>query len=133
MDKALLTDESVYPDLDVIKKNLTSEQFAIYKKFLKKLEELGLDIEWRYYSWDSKCWLGKLMGKKKNIGWLSFWNTGFWVNVFFTEKTIGGLPELKLAEREKNCGKLMPILTHVNNDTALNELVVILDYKKSLK
>ena len=139
MEEQKLKDQNLFPDLEVIKENLTTNQFNVYSKFLSKVEELNLVIEWRYYN-DGKAWLGKILNKKKNMGWLSIWDTGFKVTVFFTEKTIDGFRALdvnenmkKALDNNKPVGKLIALLTLVESEEILNDLIKVLEYKMSLK
>ncbi|MDR0373532.1 MAG: DUF3788 domain-containing protein [Nitrososphaerota archaeon] len=134
MEKQSLTDERVYPDKSVIEAALGTAQFNIFLKFIENIEALNLSVEWRYYN-DGKAWLGKILTKKKNIAWLSVWNVGFKVTVFFTEKTIEGFKALEIttAKVEKPTGKLLPIITTVKDDAALNDVIKILGYKIQLK
>lgn len=135
MEKEILVDENIYPDNEVIKKALGKDQFNFYSKFIEKVENLNLITQWRYYK-DSKSWLGKVLSKKKNLGWLSIWNTGFKVTVFFTERTVSGLYDLpidngiKIAIKEVNpVGKLLPIVVAIDSDEILNDIIQILEYK----
>lgn len=132
--KQYLTDQSVYPDNTVIAHALGADHFKIYLTFIEKIEALNLVIEWRYYN-DGKSWLGKIWHKKKNMGWLSIWEVGFKVTIFFTEKTIWGLNELEIdrIETEKPVGKLIPILMTINDNRALDNAIKILQYKMQLK
>lgn len=139
MEKELLTDENVFPNLDIIEKNLDKNQFTIYLHFLKWVDSSNLMIEWRFYR-DTKTWLGKILSKKKNIGWLSIWNVGFKITVFFTEKTFSNFETLSLnnsidvfTNEVKPVGKLLPIRVTINNDSILNDIIKILELKKGLK
>jgi hypothetical protein len=132
-EKQILTDESIYPNNTVIKNALGTTQFGSYLTFIEKIEALNLTIEWRYYN-DGKTWLCKILNKKKNIGWLSIWDVGFKVTVFFTEKTIEGINALgRDIKIGKPSGKLIPIITTINDDTTLDNVIKILEYKKGLK
>ena len=133
MEKQSLTDASTYSDNTVIEKTLGTERFGLFLKFIEKIEALNLTIEWRYYN-DGKTWLGKIWHKKKNLGWLSIWNVGFKVTIFFTEKTIGGFNALGIDVKAQTAtGKLIPILMTINDDRALDNLATILKYKMKIK
>ncbi|MDR0470541.1 MAG: DUF3788 domain-containing protein [Nitrososphaerota archaeon] len=133
MEKQILTDAGTYPDNSVIEKALGADWFGLFLEFIEKIENLNLTIEWRYYN-DGKAWLGKIWHKKKNLGWLSIWNVGFKVTVFFTEKTIEGFNALGVdVKAQTSTGKLIPILMTINDDSALDNLITILKYKKELK
>lgn len=133
MEEQILKDPQIYPSNEIIKKSLTNN-FDIYLKFIEKIEVLNLNIEWRYYN-DGKVWLGKILNKKKNIGWLSIWNSGFKVSIFFTEKTINDFNNLNINNNikslidKKHIGKLIPLIILVNNENIINDIVTILEYK----
>ncbi|MDR0515524.1 MAG: DUF3788 domain-containing protein [Fibromonadaceae bacterium] len=83
-------------------------------------------LEWNYYN-DGKSWLGKILNKKKNLCWLSAWNTGFKLTFFFTEKTINGIQELEIddeikdmAKNNKPTGKLFPVIILISNKKRMN-------------
>ena len=66
-----LTDESVYPDENVLKRVL-GRSYGAYTDLLNLYEDRGLSLEWRYYK-DGKAWLCKVQHKKKVIVWMSAW------------------------------------------------------------
>jgi hypothetical protein len=133
LETQILTDADTYPDNSVIEKALGADRFGLFLKFIEKIEALNLTIEWRYYN-DGKAWLGKIWYKKKNLGWLSIWNVGFKVTVFFTEKTIEGFNALGIdIKAQIPTGKLIPIIMTIKDDKILDNLISILKYKKELK
>lgn len=87
MEEQILKNSNVYPSNEVIKENLDNKDFDVYLEFLEKIKTFNLNIEWRFYN-DGKVWLGKILSKKKNMGWLSIWNTGFKVSIFFSDRTL---------------------------------------------
>ena len=138
MENQILTDPVIKPDNNVLETAL-GKNFKLYADFLDKLSELHLVTEWNYYN-DGKSWLCKLLNKKKNLAWLSVWNTGFKLTFYFTEKTITGIYELDIdneiktsARGGKTIGKLLPVIFPVKNKRALNDGLILLDYKKKLK
>jgi len=138
MEKLLLLDPMVNPDTDVLKAIL-GKGYKIYQKFTEKINDKKLVLEWNYYN-DQKSWLCKVLQNKKNICWLSIWNTGFKLTFYFTEKTIKGIYELdidnevkKSAKTIKPVGKLRPILLLIENTKLLNDGIKILEYKMELK
>ncbi|MCL2804386.1 MAG: DUF3788 domain-containing protein [Treponema sp.] len=138
MENQLLKDPKIKPNKNTLEEAL-GKKHDLFMEFTDKLKEQNLIIEWNYYN-DGKSWLGKLLNKKKNLCWISIWDTGFKVTVFFTEKTISGFYELKIDEQIKNTakntkqtGKLMPVILSVGSKKHLNDCLKILEYKKQLK
>jgi len=138
MEKQILTDPAIIPD-DSVLKNAMEESYAVYIEFVNRLSLLNLTVEWHYYN-DGKSWLGKVIHKKKNLCWLSVWNTGFKLTFFFTEKTIKGLYGLEIddtikkkANDIKPAGKLLLILLLVESIKAVDDALVMIGYKMRLK
>jgi len=138
MENKILTDPTVKPDSKVLE-NALGKNFKRFNQFITKINEKNIFLEWHYYN-DGKSWLGKLLFKKKNLCWLSIWNTGFKLTIFFTEKTIGGVQELeiddeikKMAKNSKPMGNLLPVILLVSNKNKMNDGMRVLEYKKGLK
>ena len=138
MENQVLTDPMVKPDDNVLE-NALGKNHEFFTEFLRKINELCLVLEWNYYN-DGKSWLGKLLNKKKNMAWLSIWNTGFKLTFYFTEKTINGIhlldidDEIKIIAKEmKPAGRLYPIIFLVKNKSTINDGIKLLDYKMKLK
>jgi len=134
MDRLILTDSNIYPNSNVIEKALNKD-YESYEKFMEMVNERGLSAEWRYYN-DGKNWLCKIINKKKTVCWLSVWDIGLKVSFFFTEKTIGGVYELKTKthiEIAKQSGKLLPVILIIDSIEKLHDSVKLLEYKMKLK
>ena len=138
MESKVLTDPIVNPDDAVLKKAL-GKAFTIYQEFTTKINEQKLVPEWNYYK-DEKSWLCKVLNKKKNMCWLSIWNTGFKLTFYFTEKTIEGVYRLDInneikqsAKAMKPVGKLRPLIILMESNTIMNDGLKILEYKMGLK
>jgi len=106
------------PGNNVLENGL-GKNYKLFKEFDEKIRGMNLIPEWHYYN-DGKSWLCKVLNKKKNLCWLSVWNTGFKLTFYFTEKTLGGIFELDISEdikkkgRDVNkLGKLIPVLFFV--------------------
>jgi len=115
------------------------KKYALFLDFTSKLNEQNLSIEWNYYN-DGKSWLGKLLVKKKNLCWISIWNTGLKVTVFFTEKTIDDFYGLNIneeiktsAQTVKRVGKFIPVIMLIKSKKMVNDCLKVLEYKKALK
>ena len=138
MESQILTDSLVKPGESVLE-NALGKSYKIYTEFLSKINLLNLAHEWNYYN-DGKSWLCKLLRKKKNIAWLSVWNTGFKLTFYFSEKTISGIYDLEIddeiktiARNMKPAGKLHPVIFLIKNKKTINDGIKLLEYKISLK
>ena len=138
MENQLLADPLVKPENKVLEKTL-GKKYDLFMDFVNKLNEQDLIIEWNYYN-DGKSWLGKILYKKKNLCWVSIWNTGFKTTFLFTEKTINGIHELEIddeiknmASNSKRTGKLIALILLIGNKKIMKDVFKILEYKKQLK
>ena len=138
METKILTDPMIKPDNRVLEAVL-GKNYKNFIEFLNKINELNLVLEWRYYN-DGKSWLGKLLNKKKNMAWLSVWNTGFKLTFYFTEKTINGVYELDIdeetkaiAKEMKPVGKFRSVILFMKNKKTISNGVKLLEYKMELK
>jgi len=138
MEKNLLTDPMVKPDEDVLETTL-GKNYKVYQEFANTVSEMNLILEWNYYN-DGKCWLCKILKKKKNNAWLSVWDKGFKLTFYFTEKNVDGVynldinSEIKETAREnKPVGKLLPIILPIKNKKVMKDGIKILKYKMELK
>ncbi|MCL2185287.1 MAG: DUF3788 domain-containing protein [Treponema sp.] len=138
METQILTDPMIKPNNKVLETAL-GKNFKRFMEFLSKIGELNLVPEWNYYN-DGKSWLCKILNKKKNLAWLSVWNTGFKLSFFFTEKTIAGVYELDIddeiktiAKDMKPTGKLLPVVFLIKNKKMLSAGLRLLEYKMRLK
>jgi hypothetical protein len=100
---------------------------------------LNLILEWNYYK-DEKSWLCKILNKKKNIAWLSVWNTGFKLTFYFNENTIEGMYKLDIdneikdnAKNMKPVGKFHLVIILIKNKKLINNVIKLLEYKMSIK
>ena len=138
MENQILTDPMVKPENQVLE-NALGNNYKIFTEFMDKINSINLALEWNYYN-DGKSWLGKILNKKKNICWLSVWNTGFKLTFYFTERNINGIHELEIdgeikdmAKNIKPIGKLLPIIIIIKNKKRINDSIKILEYKMQLK
>ena len=138
MENQLLTDPELFPDNAVLQAVL-EKKFVFYEEFIKLLDEKNIVPEWHYYN-DGKSWLGKTMYKKKNLAWVSVWNTGFKITFFFTIKTLPGFYALEIndeikqeVKKQKKVGKLIPVLLLISSKKVLKDAIRIFEYKMGLK
>ena len=125
------------PDSNVLEGAL-GKDYKLYEQFAEKINAKKLTLEWNYYN-DGKSWLCKTLNKKKNMCWLSIWNTGFKLTFYFTEKTMPGVYNLEIsdelmetAKEAKPAGKLLPIILSIKSKKNLND-GKLLEYKMTLK
>ena len=138
MDEQILTDPMVEPK-DSILENALGEKYKLFMEFSEEIKKQNFILQWNYYK-DGKSWLCKVLNKKKNLCWLSVWNTGFKLTFYLTEKTIEGIYNLdindeikKTAKETKPVGKLKPIIIEVKNKSKMKDGIKILEYKNKLK
>ena len=138
MEKQIFTDPMVKPDNAALEDAL-GKNYKLHKEFTEIIAQKNLVPEWNYYN-DGKSWLCKILNKKKNLCWLSVWNTGFKLTIFFTEKTIDGFyaldisNDIKMSAKEaKPTGKLIPVVIPVKNKKIMLDGLKILEYKMTLK
>lgn len=85
MKSLALTDKNKQPD-DRLLEQVLQQMFTLYQQLRQQLRESEIEIMWNYYN-DGKAWLGKLMWRKKNLGWVHVYDQAFRIVVFFTENT----------------------------------------------
>jgi len=137
MEKRLLTDPEIIPE----RKELSfamGDVFPILDHLFTTISnpEIGLHHEWRYYN-DGKSWLCKVQYKKKTVFWLSVWESFFSVSFYFLEKHLDELfelpidPSLKEQLNKANAnGKFIPLTLTIKTTTDLDDVLILVDYKK---
>jgi len=138
-EKPLLREEIIYPTNEVLK-SVLCDSYVVFEELTSKItNDFGLILEWNYYK-DQQSWLCKVLNKKKNVFWLSVWDKFFKATFFFTEKHLEGFSMLDVSEniKENLCmskpiGKLLPLLLDINSKNQLEDLLKIIEFKKSLK
>lgn len=137
--RKLLRDPEIIPDNRTLAVSLGEDIFKVYE-VLKGLVEndLGLNMEWRYYN-DGKAWLCKVTNGKKTVFWLSAWEGLLKTSFYFTEKTRHGIAGLQIDGKIKETfgeaipsGKLIPLILDIDRDEQLSDLKKIAIYKVSL-
>ncbi len=132
----LLKDPDVSPTAEVLEKVL-GKKYPVFKEFMNtaESEDFKFNPEWRYYK-DGKAWLCKITFKKKTVVWLSVWSDCFKVAFYFTEKSGGGIPGLKINDtikkdyiNHKPIGKLKPLVVEIRMKSQLCDINTLLKYK----
>jgi len=138
METKILTDPTIKPETHILE-NALGKNYKRFTEFVNKINAKNLILEWHYYN-DGKSWLGKILNKKKNLCWLSVWNTGFKLTFYFMEKNIKGIQELEIDDEIKNMaksiklvGKLHPIIILIKDKKRLNDGIKLLEYKMLVK
>lgn len=137
--KPILKDQAEFPTVENLAKHLSAENLSLYQQLLTKLHENSYMEDWNYYK-DGNNWLSKILFKKKNLGWISIWETGVKVTVFFSERVWPQLVANELftkleaneASIQKN-GKLNTVLIPIQDQASLQTAVELVNFKKKLK
>lgn len=137
--KAILTNKDEYPTNEILQRYFSETEYELYGKLLDGLHENGLQEEWNYYR-DGKSWLGKIMWKKKNLGWISYLETGLQVGIYFGEWLWPQVLTLDLEERiqtrlpqiEKN-GRMYGIIIPISDEAYVKGVLSLVLFKKAAK
>jgi hypothetical protein len=129
-----LTDESVYPDEDVLKRILGTS-YSAYCRLLKLYDEYEMEYNWRYYK-DGKAWLCKVQKKKKTIVWMSAWKGYMQATVYFPEKYFNEVYKLTISsemlnkiKQTKKIGKSLPCIFEIRNTGVLDDIRKTIEFK----
>lgn len=137
--KAILSNKDEYPTDEVLQQYFSRDDYALYRRLLDGLHKNDLQQEWNYYK-DGKSWLGKILFKKKNLGWISYLETGLQVGVYFGERLWSQVLALDLDERIKNrlpqiekSGKLYGISIPISDEAYVETALQLVLFKKVAK
>lgn len=138
MNELALTNKEQYPDLGVLEAVL-QKSFPLYQKTIQALSDDDIQVTWNYYN-DGKAWMGKLLWKKKNLGWLHIYNNLFKITIYFTEKYRAGIQTLDINPHKKSSflqapivGKLLPMTFQMEQEKDISDLLCIISYKKKCR
>ena len=148
-EQQLLRNPDTEPSEELIAEGL-GPAASVYSRFAEELKNHDVQLDWRYYN-DGKAWLGKglyrwisVRGRQKEmtVFWLSVWKEYFKVTFYISEKyrmeTLN-LPldcgTLKMAENAEQMGKLkfFPLVFDIHSDQMLDQVSVLIEFKKGLK
>lgn len=145
----MLRNPDIQPSTDVIA-NALGEANNAYEKFINKLSDHDIQVEWRYYN-DGKAWLAKGLHKwtgarggqkEMTVFWLSIWDGFFKVTVYFPEKARADVLNLPLDDEARSIvagsqqmGKLkfFPIAFDLYSDEMLETVLLLADFRKTIK
>lgn len=137
--KAILTNKDEYPTNEVLQRHFSDIEYALYRQLLDSLYQNDLQEEWNYYN-DGKSWLGKILFKKKNLGWISYLETGLQVGVYFGDRAWTQVLALDLDERIKNklpqiekSGKLYGVIIPISDEAYVQAALQLVLFKKTAK
>lgn len=137
--KVILTNKDEHPTNEILKQYFSEAEYELYLLLLDRLHENDLQVEWNYYR-DGKSWLGKIMFKKKNLGWVSYLETGLQVGVYFGERLWSSVLDLDIDERIhsqlpriKKSGKLYGIIVPISDKAYVNAAMLLVLFKKTAK
>jgi len=135
-NKPLLNEQEIFPNSDVLKKNL-GKSYTVFEELSEMLtNEQGLIFDWKYYK-DGKAWLCKVSNKKKTVFWLSVWDGFFKTSFFFLERHLEGIAALEIDENsftlEKEWGKMIPLIFNISDKKQLPDLLKVIEFKKGSK
>ncbi len=127
-----LTDESTYPDEQILK-GILGKSYNAYEKLLELYNDYEMDYNWRYYK-DGKAWLCKVQKKKNTIVWMSAWKGYMQAAIYLPEKQIDEIYKLDISKEvieklknTKKIGKSVPCIFEIRN------MKVIVDFKKVMQ
>lgn len=137
MESFALKDKEQFPTPEVLS-TVLKDSFPAYEQLEKELTDAGTGIEWRYYN-DGQAWMGKLMAKKKNLGWLHVYPGFFTVTCFCMEKHLEAIAVSALPQQIKDQvvgkvfeSKLKPMCLEVRAVEQLADAHRLLDFKKAM-
>lgn len=140
METQLLREAGIYPSMEVLREKL-GKNYPLFEELINTVTDgkHHLELKWNYYN-DGKAWLCKVCKKTKTIFWLSLWDKCYKTSFFFTTKTALGIADLKVSTKikkelkdNKPIGKLVPLIIRVDKKKQIKDVLIIMEYKISLK
>lgn len=137
--KPILKDKEEFPTIENLANHLSEKDLLLYQQLLEALHGHSYQEDWNYYN-DGHNWLSKILFKKKNLGWISIWETGVKVTVYFGERVWPQLVANELFSKlEANeasiqkSGKLNAVLIPIQDEESLQVTVALINLKKTIK
>ncbi|MBN8707000.1 MAG: DUF3788 family protein [Bacteroidetes bacterium] len=136
MEKPSLNNPDRFPDEKELSPVL-GDAFEAWNHFQSLLKTHFPDLkpEWNFYK-DGKCWLCKVIYKKKTICWISVWDGFFKVTVYFHINNETEVLQLDFNEdlkdqfrNAKPSGKIKPFTLSVPDSDSLTVIVKIMKLK----
>ena len=148
--RQMLRDPSVEPT-DVVIAMALGEANDAYQAFLSRLNGMGIELAWRYYT-DGKAWLGKGLyrwtgarggQRETTVFWLSLWQGFFRVTIYVPEASRADILSLPLddevkrmaaeGERMGNRLRYLPLVFDLRSDELFPSVFALADFKKRLR
>ncbi len=139
MEPFALKDKDTFPAPEVLRVTL-KDSYAVFQQLEENLEDTGITVQWNYYK-DGKAWMGKLLLKKKNLGWVQIYDGYFTTTCFFMEKHLDAI-HLSDINKEiitdfeskiHTSGKLIPMTITLQDESRLREALTVISFKRKLK
>ena len=137
--KPILKDKEEFPTIENLANHLSEKDLLLYQQLLESIHEYSFQEDWNYYN-DGHNLLSKIQFKKKNLGWISIWETGVKVTVYFGERVWPQLVANELFSKlEANdasiqkSGKLNAVLIPIQDEESLQVAVALINLKKTIK
>lgn len=137
--KPILKDKEEFPTIENLANHLSEKDLLLYQQLLESIHEYSFQEDWNYYN-DGHNWLSKILFKKKNLGWISIWETGVKVTVYFGERVWPQLVANELFSKlEANdasiqkSSKLNAVLIPIQDEESLQVAVALINLKKTIK
>lgn len=134
--KPILKDKEEFPTIENLANHLSEKDLLLYQQLLESIHEYSFQEDWNYYN-DGHNWLSKILFKKKNLGWISIWETGVKVTVYFGERVWPQLVANELFSKlEANdasiqkSGKLNAVLIPIQDEESLQVAVALINLKR---
>jgi len=134
----LLREPNLQPTKEVLKTALGGS-YPLFDELMGILATVNVVPEWNYYR-DGKAWLCKAIYRKKTVFWLSVWDEYYKVAFYFTAKNCNGISDLDIDENikedfneRKSVGKFIPLVIIVTEKEQIEDVIKVINYKKSLK
>lgn len=138
MNTPALKNEDLFPDEAVLEKTLKNS-YPAFEALTGLLHAEDVRIEWHYYR-DGKAWMGKMMCKKKNLGWVHVYDGFFHTTFYFMERHGEALDALPLPDEVKKTfrqadpsARLRPLSIRTDRATLPEDILLLLRFKKKLK
>ena len=148
-EQQLLRDPNIKPTEEVLAECL-KKALSVYSKFISTFENNNIQLNWKYYN-DGNAWLAKGLykwtttrgtQKEKNTFWLSVWDGYFKITIYIPTKNRAEALNLpvndetkEMIEKAEQIGKLkfFPIMFELHSDELLNDILTLINFRKSIK
>ncbi len=137
----MLNNPDLFPEREVIWAALGDDCYPVFEELMNVFSrpDAGMTITWKYYP-DGKSWLCRIMYKKKTVCWLSVWEHYFKISFYFTEKHRSAVAGLGISckirdafEQVSPVGKLVPMILEINSKEHINDVLKIIEFRKSTR